>query len=80
MKFFSDLTGALSLYLTGRSSIYGALLPVYLLPTQAPANDFAVPGTALAGVFLPISFGQGWSPMDSRRVAFNIQVRGSVTP
>jgi len=91
MKLFSDLTGALSLYFTGRNSIYGAPLSVYLLPTKAPANYSAVPGTPLAGVFLPISFGQDRSlmagsnhylnletSMDGWRVPFDFQARGSV--
>ena len=58
MNTFTNLAGAFFLYLTGCSSIHSAPFPEYALPTQAPANDFAVPGTALAGAFLPIPFGQ----------------------
>src|SRR5689334_4236274 len=91
MKPFIDLTGALFLYLTGRNLISSAPFLVYLPPTQAPANHSAGPGTALAGGFLPISFGRDCSLMaasnhyqnlgssiDSRRTAFNFQVCGSV--
>lgn len=74
MTTFTNLAGALFLYPTGCSLIHGAPFPDYALPTQAPANPFAVPGTALAGAFLPISLGQGWSPIatdNARRKAAN---------